>query len=43
MLGLKSLQNNSQQAKKPIGKSRVQTNSAMAKKSEPGTPAEKKA
>ncbi|XP_005323084.2 alpha-protein kinase 2 [Ictidomys tridecemlineatus] len=40
MLGLKSLQNNTQKPKRPsIGKSKVQT---AVKKPEPGTPAEKK-
>ncbi|VTJ65026.1 Hypothetical predicted protein [Marmota monax] len=40
MLGLKSLQNNTQKPKRPsIGKSKIQT---AVKKPEPGTPAEKK-
>ncbi|ERE82917.1 alpha-protein kinase 2-like protein [Cricetulus griseus] len=44
MLGLKSLQNNSQKPKKAsISKSRVQTNSAPGKPPESGTPTEKKA
>lgn len=44
MLGLKSLQNNSQKPKKAsIGKGRAQTNPASVKTPEPGTPTEKKA
>ncbi|KAK7819080.1 hypothetical protein U0070_002392 [Myodes glareolus] len=44
MLGLKSLQSNSQKPKKAsIGKGRVQTNPASMKTPEPGTPTEKKA
>ncbi|XP_003788521.1 alpha-protein kinase 2 [Otolemur garnettii] len=43
MLGLKSLQNSNQKQKKPNpGKSKVQTNSIAVKKTESGTPAEKK-
>ncbi|XP_077633728.1 alpha-protein kinase 2 [Crocuta crocuta] len=43
MLGLKSLQNNSQKQKKPtVSKSRVQPNSTAVKKMAPGSPAEKK-
>ncbi|XP_041495053.1 alpha-protein kinase 2 [Microtus oregoni] len=44
MLGLKSLQNNSQKPKKTsIGRGRAQTNPASVKTPEPGTPTEKKA
>ncbi|XP_057644752.1 alpha-protein kinase 2 [Chionomys nivalis] len=44
MLGLKSLQNNSQKPKKAnIGRGRAQTNPASVKTPEPGTPTEKKA
>ncbi|XP_038186882.1 alpha-protein kinase 2 [Arvicola amphibius] len=44
MLGLKSLQNNSQKPKKAsIGRGRAQTNPASVKTLEPGTPTEKKA
>ncbi|XP_066871097.1 alpha-protein kinase 2 isoform X3 [Kogia breviceps] len=43
MLGLKSLQNNSQKQKKPsIGKSKIQPNCTTVKKMASGTPAEKK-
>lgn len=43
MLGLKSLQNNSQKQKKPsTGKSKVQANSMTVKKTGPETPGEKK-
>eukprot|EP00070_Physeter_catodon_P028928 XP_028335822.1 alpha-protein kinase 2 isoform X3 [Physeter catodon] len=43
MLGLKSLQNNSQKQKKPsIGKSKIQPNCTTVKKTASGTPAEKK-
>ncbi|XP_057555238.1 alpha-protein kinase 2 [Hippopotamus amphibius kiboko] len=43
MLGLKSLQNNSQKQKKPsLGKSKMQPNSTTVKKMASGTPAEKK-
>lgn len=44
MLGLKSLQTNSQKQRKPsVGKSKIQPNAAPAKKLAPGTLAEKKA
>nr|XP_036871986.1 alpha-protein kinase 2 isoform X1 [Manis javanica]XP_036871997.1 alpha-protein kinase 2 isoform X1 [Manis javanica] len=43
MLGLKSLQNNTQKQKKPsTGKSKIQPNSTTVKKMASGTPAEKK-
>ncbi|XP_008063392.1 alpha-protein kinase 2 [Carlito syrichta] len=43
MLGLKSLQNNNQKQKKPSpGKSKIQTNSTARRKTEAGTPTEKK-
>ncbi|XP_045881564.1 alpha-protein kinase 2 [Meles meles] len=43
MLGLKSLQNNSQKQKKPsVSRSKTQPNSSPVRKVAPGTPAEKK-
>ncbi|XP_058133787.1 alpha-protein kinase 2 isoform X2 [Dasypus novemcinctus] len=42
MLGLKSLQNNQKQKRPGVGKTKVQLNSTMARKTASGTPAEKK-
>lgn len=42
MLGLKSLQNNSQKPKKILGKGRAPSNSSPVKAPESGTPTEKK-